>query len=112
MCRAGMIRGPVRGNVGGFVKHWLLAVAENRVPMRERFDDKDEDHGGKNGGDAGIEALVENEALRFGDFLGGNFSGCNLRGQGVRVGEETDARIRMEDFLVARGHGDYRSEER
>jgi len=75
MCRAGMNPRPSSWQRRGFVKHWLLAVAEIEVPMRERFDDKDEDHGGKNGGDAGIEALVENEALRFGDFLGGNFSG-------------------------------------
>src|SRR5882724_1260063 len=107
VCSAGEIRGPLRCNVGRFMKYWLLAAAKNRVPLPERLHNQHENHGGENGGDRGVEALVENEALRFGNFLGGNFSGLDLRGQGVRVGEETDARIRMEDFLVARGHRDH-----
>ena len=82
------VRGPPRGDVGRLVKHGLLAAGENRVPLRERFDNKNENHGGKNAGDRGIEALVEDEALRFGDFLGRDFSRRDLRTQYLGVGQK------------------------
>src|SRR6267142_2703627 len=89
------------------MKRGLLAAAENRVPLPERLHNQHENHGGENGGNRGVKALVENEALRFGNFLGGNFSGGDLRSQGIGVGEKTNAGVRMKDLLVARGHGDY-----
>ena len=83
----------------------LFSAAENRVPLRERFDNQNEDHSGKNTGYRGIEALVKNKALRFGNFRGGNSSGCNFGRQDIGVGKKPDAGICIEDFLVARGHG-------
>src|SRR5947207_15981065 len=103
---AGVVRSPARGDVRGFVKRRFLAPAENRIPVQERLDNENKNHGGKNARNAGIEALVENEALCRGDSLSGNLSSRNLRGQGFRIGKETDARTGTEDFLVARRHGD------
>src|SRR6267142_2001324 len=38
VCGAGKIRSPSGCNVRRFMKHWLLAAAENRVPLHERLD--------------------------------------------------------------------------
>src|SRR6266550_4492563 len=77
------VRGPPCGDVGRFMKLRLFSAAENRVPLRERFDNQNEDHSGKHAGHRSIEALVENEALRFGNLFGGNFSACDLCGQAI-----------------------------
>src|SRR5467141_5165388 len=100
---AGKVLSPPRGDVGRFVKHGFLTANENRIPVREGFDNQNEDHKGKNTGDSSIQALIEYEALSFGNFLGGNFPRSDLCCQDFGISKKTDARIDIEDFLVTRG---------
>ena len=64
--------GPARRHIIRFVQGGGSGAAQDADPIGEGFDEQHENHDGKQGGDGGVEARVENQAVGVGDARGGN----------------------------------------